>query len=826
MINGKDMYDVLSAMVPLYVAMMLGYGSVRWWGIFSAVQCSGINRFVAVFAVPLLSFSFISRNNPYKMDGKFILADSASKVVVLILLGCWAKFSRYGSLDWLITLFSLSTLPNTLVMGIPLLEAMYGKYYGNLMVQVVVLQSIIWYTLLLFLFELRAARILLMEQFPETAASIVSFKVDPDVMSLDGREPLQTEAQVGEDGKIRVFIRRSISASQHYELFASPRRSSAVNLFSSPRRSSAMNLDLFASPRRSNMMNMDLYASPRRSNMNHNHTLDLYSMGLTSVPSSKAITPRPSNLTGAEIYSLTTPSSQATPRDITLGFTSTFNEPIATAQYHNAVSHHLYGGLGGRVQHLTSGTNVAGASPRQSNFTSCEMYSLQSSRCPTPRASNFQPSHHENAENVSSLPQRPSPLNPINTISDNMHVNVGKSATAMSQKTESKESVSAFNINSTSASSTTTHAVGSGVEHQMQQDYHDHHQHHHVHHAAGGVQSFVWSSSTSPAAVSEGVMAAMQASDNLSPSFHQGYEEATATQQHKPNKGKEYELPANATPPPIIVGEDFSFGSRTHLVSSPKQNHFDAAKLTLSNGTTSKFHPATPSTTENSKSKTIFDNNINNVTRLPSSNVMIKLILQMVARKLIRNPNTYASLIGVTWSLIAFRYGVSMPKMIEGSLKILWQAGLGMAMFSLGLFMALQPNLIPCGKSLAIFAMAVRFLTGPAVMAASSIAVGLRGVHLHAAIVQAALPQGIVPFVFSREYDLHPDILSTAVIFGMLVKIAHTLWHSGRRTTSMPGKESSLGIFIATQTLYCWTTTKVAGHIGTWASHCHGKPTK
>jgi hypothetical protein len=26
---------------------------------------------------------------------------------------------------------------------------------------------------------------------------------------------------------------------------------------------------------------------------------------------------------------------------------------------------------------------------------------------------------------------------------------------------------------------------------------------------------------------------------------------------------------------------------------------------------------------------------------------------------------------------------------------------------------------------------------------------------------QAALPQGIVPFVFAKEYNVHPDILST-----------------------------------------------------------------
>ena len=28
--------------------------------------------------------------------------------------------------------------------------------------------------------------------------------------------------------------------------------------------------------------------------------------------------------------------------------------------------------------------------------------------------------------------------------------------------------------------------------------------------------------------------------------------------------------------------------------------------------------------------------------------------------------------------------------------------------------------------------------------------------------VKAALPQGIVPFVFAKEYNVHPDILSTA----------------------------------------------------------------
>ncbi|KAK8490403.1 hypothetical protein V6N11_083547 [Hibiscus sabdariffa] len=42
-------------------------------------------------------------------------------------------------------------------------------------------------------------------------------------------------------------------------------------------------------------------------------------------------------------------------------------------------------------------------------------------------------------------------------------------------------------------------------------------------------------------------------------------------------------------------------------------------------------------------------------------------------------------------------------------------------------------------------------------------------------LIMAALPQGIVPFVFAKEYSVHPDILSTAVIFGMLIALPITI---------------------------------------------------
>ncbi|KAJ0959691.1 hypothetical protein J5N97_000650 [Dioscorea zingiberensis] len=58
--------------------MFLAYASVKWWKVFSAEQCSGINRFVAIFAVPLLSFEFISRIDPFNLNYLFVAADAAS----------------------------------------------------------------------------------------------------------------------------------------------------------------------------------------------------------------------------------------------------------------------------------------------------------------------------------------------------------------------------------------------------------------------------------------------------------------------------------------------------------------------------------------------------------------------------------------------------------------------------------------------------------------------------------------------------------------------------------------------------------------------------
>ncbi|CAO2162640.1 unnamed protein product [Urochloa humidicola] len=145
--------------------------------------------------------------------------------------------------------------------------------------------------------------------------------------------------------------------------------------------------------------------------------------------------------------------------------------------------------------------------------------------------------------------------------------------------------------------------------------------------------------------------------------------------------------------------------------------------------------------------------------------------VRTVALKLARNPNVYASVLGVAWACIAFRWGLRMPGVVTGSLQVMSRTGTGMSMFSMGLFMAQQERIIACGAGLAALGMALRFVAGPLATLVGAAAFGLRGDVLRFAIIQAALPQSIASFVYAQEYGLHADVLSTAVIFGTLVSL-------------------------------------------------------
>ncbi|WVZ65476.1 hypothetical protein U9M48_014831, partial [Paspalum notatum var. saurae] len=147
-------------------------------------------------------------------------------------------------------------------------------------------------------------------------------------------------------------------------------------------------------------------------------------------------------------------------------------------------------------------------------------------------------------------------------------------------------------------------------------------------------------------------------------------------------------------------------------------------------------------------------------------------LVRAVWMKVARNPNVYAGVLGVAWAFVTNRWHIDTPSIIEGSVLVMSKTGVGLAMFSMGrLFMALQEKIIVCGAGPTLLGMALRFVAGPAATAAGAVALGLRGDVLRLAIIQAALPQSITTFVFAKEYSLHADVLSTAVIFGTLVSL-------------------------------------------------------
>ena len=158
MISWSDVYNVLVAMAPLYFAMGLGFGSVRGWNIFTPQQTIAISQFVYYFSLPLLTFEFTANVNPFHWNYRFIAADVICKFLIIVVLGLWAIFSSKGSFGWSITCFSLCGLTNSLVMGVPLLKAMYGQLGVDMVIQSAVLQSIIWQPILLFVLEFRRSK--------------------------------------------------------------------------------------------------------------------------------------------------------------------------------------------------------------------------------------------------------------------------------------------------------------------------------------------------------------------------------------------------------------------------------------------------------------------------------------------------------------------------------------------------------------------------------------------------------------------------------------------------------------------------------------------
>ncbi len=92
--------------------------------------------------------------------------------------------------------------------------------------------------------------------------------------------------------------------------------------------------------------------------------------------------------------------------------------------------------------------------------------------------------------------------------------------------------------------------------------------------------------------------------------------------------------------------EDFSFGNRENFkVENIDEEDEGGPRLDKFGSTsTAELRPKLPQEDDDMKKS------------MPPTVVMVKLISVMTFRKLIRNPNTYSSIVGVVWSLLAFRY--------------------------------------------------------------------------------------------------------------------------------------------------------------------------
>jgi hypothetical protein len=82
--TGAEFYSVMVGVVPLYVAMFLGYGSLRWWKLVQVPeQCVGIAQLNTYFLLPAYVCHFLAFNNPYNLSLRILAADFLSKAVLL-----------------------------------------------------------------------------------------------------------------------------------------------------------------------------------------------------------------------------------------------------------------------------------------------------------------------------------------------------------------------------------------------------------------------------------------------------------------------------------------------------------------------------------------------------------------------------------------------------------------------------------------------------------------------------------------------------------------------------------------------------------------------
>lgn len=69
-------------------------------GLFTHEQCDGISRFVALFILPLFSFNLTAILKLYPLNVCLLAVDAVSKLITLLILALWERFSSHANYDW------------------------------------------------------------------------------------------------------------------------------------------------------------------------------------------------------------------------------------------------------------------------------------------------------------------------------------------------------------------------------------------------------------------------------------------------------------------------------------------------------------------------------------------------------------------------------------------------------------------------------------------------------------------------------------------------------------------------------------------------------
>ncbi|OAY72070.1 putative auxin efflux carrier component 8, partial [Ananas comosus] len=695
MIGWGDVYKVAAAMVPLYVALVLGYGSVRWWKVFTPEQCDVVNRLVTLFTLPFFSFDFTVHTNPLAMNYRVLAADAIAKAVTVAALACaqaacvgrTARKNKEGGSGggWAVTGFSLATLNNTLVVGVPLVRAVYGKWAQDLVVQLAVLQAAVWMPMLLFALELRKMRLGFssstapgppvtkdIEEGAEvqTTSTAVSFRVLMKTVWLKfAVNPKFCASMVG--------ITWSFIASRWHIEMPSVIEGS-VQIMSRGGAGMAM----FNMGRK-----IEMKFSTKVSITKHARILtSCWCLGQFMALQEKLIA--------------------CGPRLTVVGMALRFIVGPATATV-GAIAV----GLRGDVLHLA-------ALPQSiATFVFAKEYGLHAEVLST-------------AIIFGTLVSMPVLIT---------YYVAAAMAPLYVALVLGYGSVRWWKVFTPEQCGAINRLVTLFILPFFGFDFTVH---------------------TNTLAMNYRVLAADAIAKALAVVALACAWAAAACVGRTAREKKE----GGSGGGWAVTGFALAALNNTLVVGVPlvramygKWAQDLVVQLSVLQAAVIK-DVETKDEEEGTEVQT-------------TSAVSFRVLMKTVWVKFAVNPNFWASMVGITWASIASRWRIEMPSIIEGSVQIMSRAGAGMAMFSMGLFMALQEKLIACGPRLTVVGMALRFIAGPAAAMVGAIAVGLRGDVLRLAIIQAALPQSITTFVFAREYGLHAEVLSTAVIFGTLVSL-------------------------------------------------------